>query len=292
MKLSSEPRLLYLQPAQDLRKYVSGYHLFCVRPNANELYEDTFWPGWMHLRLKLLDTQRWQLKATGRDWFETGKATVFGPTSGAVKTRSECGVVVGAGITPVGWLALNLQSARLWADRVGSADQAGFRAIDSLHARALELDKDEDVKDLFDDYFREQINTHQRGLEMVEKIMQAMLDADRTRVGDLAQGFAISERTFQRLCAAAFGFAPQLLLRRARFLRSLAAIREVEPAERSASIDESYTDYSHFIRDSHRFLGKSPGAFLKGQSQMAVKSLEYRRKVLGQSTQALTSAGD
>ena len=50
-------------------------------------------------------------------------------------------------------------------------------------------------------------------------------------------------------------------VRRARFLRSLHAIRRAEPSERTAAIDPGYTDYSHFVRDSHAFLGMSPQAF-------------------------------
>ena len=91
----------------------------------------------------------------------------------------------------------------------------------------------------------------------------------------------------ERLAARAFGFPPKLLLRRARFLRSLHAVRRVESHDRNTAIDPGYTDYSHFVRDAHTFLGMSPGAFLKLDRPLFRQSAMLRDQILGAPAQAL-----
>ena len=65
----------------------------------------------------------------------------------------------------------------------------------------------------------------------------------------LAQALGVSSRHLARLSLRKFGFAPKLLLRRQRFLRTLQELRD-HPGEGWASlIDAWYYDQSHFVRD-------------------------------------------
>jgi len=94
-------------------------------------------------------------------------------------------------------------------------------------------------------------------------------------------------RNLQRLTNRAFGFPPKILLRRARFLRSLHAMRASRRGEASSVIDPAYTDYSHFVRDSQDFLGMSPQAFLNFDMPLMKNSLALRKEVLGTPAQVL-----
>ena len=94
----------------------------------------------------------------------------------------------------------------------------------------------------------------------------------------------------QRVADRAFGFPPKLLLRRARFLRSLHALRVARRGEAASVIDPNYTDHSHFIRDAHDFLGMSPQAFLDIDMPLLKRSLDLRAQVLGTPAQALDPA--
>ena len=58
-------------------------------------------------------------------------------------------------------------------------------------------------------------------------------------------------------------FRPKLLLRRARFLRTLTRLEEDPQANWVDVLDLGYHDQSHFIRDAHEFLGMAPGDFLR-----------------------------
>src|SRR5204863_70742 len=64
-------------------------------------------------------------------------------------------------------------------------------------------------------------------------------------------------------------------------------VRVAPPAERALAIDPGYTDYSHFVRDAHEFLGMSPQAFLKLDNPLFVQSAKLRSAVLGAPAQAL-----
>lgn len=81
-------------------------------------------------------------------------------------------------------------------------------------------------------------------------------------------------------------------LRRARFLRSLHALIRGGPGRRALAIDAGYTDYSHFIREAHEFLGMKPTQFLEACGPMFTRSLQLRQAVLGAPAQALTRPAD
>ena len=67
-------------------------------------------------------------------------------------------------------------------------------------------------------------------------------------------------------------------------------MRGVARTERAQMIDQTYTDYSHFVRDSRDFLGMSPQAFLERDMPLLKRSLDLRTQVLGTPAQALDPA--
>src|SRR3546814_969262 len=71
----------------------------------------------------------------------------------------------------------------------------------------------------------------------------------------------LSERSVERLSRRAFGFPPKLLLRRQRFLRSLARFMLDPSMAWTATLDHHYYDQAQFIRDFQRFMGMRPGVY-------------------------------
>ena len=121
----------------------------------------------------------------------------------------------------------------------------------------------------------------------IVRLDAALLHTTSVTVRALADRVGMTMRTLERLTARAFGFAPGVLLRRVRFLRSLHAVRQAAPHARIAALDLAYTDYSHFVHDAHEFLGMSPGAFLKLDLPLLQQSTTLRDQVLGSPAQAL-----
>ena len=124
----------------------------------------------------------------------------------------------------------------------------------------------------------------------VAALEAALVDPSIRSVAELTDALDMPLRNLQRLADRAFGFSPRLLLRRARFLRSLHAIRASGRRTGSLAIDPAYTDYSHFIRDAHDFLGMSPQAFLDRDMPLLKASLNLRERIIGTPAQALDPA--
>jgi methylphosphotriester-DNA--protein-cysteine methyltransferase len=80
-------------------------------------------------------------------------------------------------------------------------------------------------------------------------------------VRDLHDTLGISEARLRALALRHFGAPTKILLRRARFLRSLALVDYRAGHNSYTVIDPSYHDVSHFLRDAHYFLGTTPRRF-------------------------------
>jgi AraC-like DNA-binding protein len=224
------------------------------------------------------------------DCFSPPKASLFWPSSKLVLSRSGPGALLGAGFRPRGWRRLFAAPAREWADRVDETPPLAGLLADEVRARFAALTNDDDAALVLDELFRASLRPATADDEAIAEIQAALVDPAIASVTALACATRLSTRQLERISHRAFGFAPKLLLRRARFLRSLHAMRAARRGEGSSVIDPGYTDYSHFIRDSHDFLGMSPQAFLEIDMPLLKRSLELRKQVLGTPAQALDGA--
>lgn len=290
-RLSAAARMAYWKPDPALAPYISGYHLYAVENDGGERPEDVFFPAWQNLRFNLTPLSGWEVRPPGGDWQSVGAAALFGPSSGITPTRSGSGIAIGFGMRPCGFGHLSNQPAALWANRVGDAAGALRLDLDKLRAELMEAREDGEIPRILDAALLAAIRPEPRLDARILGIEAALVHRDFNRMGHLAEDLKISPRTLQRLAARVFGFQPKLLLRRARFLRSLDAVRQAARGDKAAAIDTSYVDYSHFVKEAHYFLGMSPKAFLALDTPLARQSMALRRQVLGAPVQAL-SGGD
>lgn len=276
----------------DLAPFISGYQLYVVDGNDGEPNRGAFEPAWASIRIAVTGGAGWRLRPKDGEWFSPPQVALFGPGSKLVWSESGAGVLIGAGIRPRGWRRLFRQDARTWSDVVSQPPFASDAAMPLIQQLFSALSVDDDVRAAFDTLFRAILLAPEADDRAVAAIGAALVDPAIVTAADLSAATGVSVRTLQRLCDRAFGFPPKVLLRRARFLRSLHAIRAVAPGEGARTIDPSYTDYSHFVRDSHDFLGMSPQAFLNRDMPLMRRSLDLRTKVLGTPAQALDPAVD
>lgn len=284
------PRMAYWQPANTLDGLVSGYHLYSVTPAAGRYHTDTFQPSWFNLRVLMNPATDWTI-----DWGDGMQQRVpdialFGPSSKVHWSKSNRGTVLGAGITPLGWSRLGHRPADTLSDRASPAAEILGKHVLVL-AQQLRTAPEHMVGAVFDRWLAQMFRPPGRDEEAIVALNAALLDPVVRTVARLCSQTGIAPRTLERLCRKVFGFPPKFLLRRARFLRSLHALIGGGSGRGALAIDAGYTDYSHFVREAHEFLGMSPTRFMECSGPMFHQSLALRKAVLGQPAQALTRPG-
>ena len=97
----------------------------------------------------------------------------------------------------------------------------------------------------------------------------------------------MSVRSLERVSKRAFGFTPQLLLRRQRFLRSLAQFMLDPSLKWLSTLDYQYHDQAHFVRDFKRFMGVSPSVYAKFDKPLLIAAARARMEIAGEAVQGL-----
>jgi len=278
-------------PPDDLAPFISGYHLYAVGETHGAPHRGAFEPAWASLRVVLTEGSAWQVKPADGDWYAPPCVSLFGPSSSIIWSESDAGILIGAGIRPRGWLRLFTCPASDWANRIGGAPALDGPSV-HIRDRFCAMSEDDAVPALFDEMFRRVMRAVSAQDEVAARIEAALVDPAIGSVAELADATNLHVRRLERLALRAFGFPPKLLLRRARFLRSLHAMRAARRGKGAVVIDQGYTDYSHFTRDAHDFLGMSPQAFLDIDMPLLKRSLELRKAVIGTPAQALDPVPD
>lgn len=280
------PVIRYWRPAEALNGLVSGYHCYSVKPASSERHHDVFYPGWSNLRFQL-GGDPWSARIGDRHFDPVPRASLFGPTAQAIYIESGEGLLVGAGLTPLGWSRLTEMAASSVADRIVPFEALVEGDKGLLLAALVETAGDVGVKEIFDAWFLRHFRGPRRGDERIVALHALLADANTGSISATAAQIGIHPRHFARLVQRSFGFTPKKLLRRARFLRTLLTLRDQPHGTWAGSIGIDYHDQSHFIRESHEFLGMAPGQFFSLRKPLNDASTILRRDILGASAQAL-----
>lgn len=291
MNRGDEDRLTieYQRPDPRLSPYISGYHRYTLRLGAGERIRDVFFPGWANVRFSV-DAEPWQVRLGRRSFVQVPDAALFGPSSHAGYVESGSGMLVGAGITPLGWARLFRDDASAFADRVTPLE----RVMGPDAARlAAELGSGGAPAAIFDAFFLGRLAQAQPEAPQVAALFAALGDAGIETVSALGERLGVSLRTVSRVSRSAFGFTPKLLLRRARFMRALTAALTLGRGRWSEALGPAgYYDQSHFLKDCRLFLGCSLGAFAAYPKPLAELSIRLRDQALGAPVQALHRGGE
>jgi AraC-like DNA-binding protein len=287
--VSNSVHVRFALPAEPLRPYVTTYYRTDVICSPHTPWvEDWLHPEWANLRF--LGHGRAH-GAVGQGELRPGPAfAVNGPTSRAVRFRLSSGSSWGIGLLPLGWARLFSRPASDYADRSidGTADPvfAAFVPLAEVLARG---DGDfETQRALIESHLARIFAAAPPVAEApILALNAALVDQDVQTVTDLAERLGTTVRSVERLSRRAFGFPPKLLLRRQRFLRSLARFMLDPSRTWIGSLDCNYHDQSHFVRDFRRFMGMSPSAYAKADKPLLVAAARARMAVAGQAVQGL-----
>lgn len=188
---------------------------------------------------------------------------ITGPTSRPVRFEIGSSRFFGFGMLPLGWQRFVGEPADEFADTLYEGrGSKGFAAMVPLFdLLAAEIDDEARQFAAFCDFFRH-LEPEPRDAARTSRIYQAMLDPHVIEVRALADASGLTVRTLERICKRHFGFAPRLLLRRQRLIRSLAAFMLAEGKSWTEVIDGHYHDQAHFVHEFHSFMGMSPSDYL------------------------------
>ena len=263
-----------------LRGLISAYYE--VEPPAGEpAVSDLLHPEWANIRLVLSGV--WTL---GDQTSDIGaEAAIYGPTSRAVPIRGE-GAGLGIGLLPKGWAAFIDVAASTLADRVApvaevmgpaAATELGvLRACHNLAERAARLDA----------FFLARL-AGRPSSETIGEAHAVLMRPEIVTVEAFADALGLTLRQVHRLSLRVFGFPPKLLLRRQRFLRTLAILRQNLDRPWADLIDPAYYDQSHLVRDFQRFMGMSPTRYFALPREMLESAAVARTASVGQPMQGL-----
>ena len=175
-----------------------------------------------------------------------------------------------------------------WADKVCAVDAAPEFALLATLKREIDgITDPEQIAALFDHILLQAISAPDPLEADIESIHQAVANPKISNVGELAEMTGISKQRLERLSRRIFGFRPKLLLRRQRFLRTLANIMEHPELKWSDAMDGQYFDQAHFNREFQQFMGMSPGQYIAMPRATSSAANRARAAHVGQLLQLL-----
>lgn len=240
-----------------LRPYLSTIYLTEVSVSGDAYVEDYLHPEWANMRF--IDGEAPLAAIGGGPVAEAPRFVVTGPTSQASYFAARNMRVWGVGILPVGWAKIVPLPAGEFADRSCDGDaHPAFAALAPLTSALRQVNDVDVAAALIDAHFCTCLAGGTPDDPAILAAHRALVDDEASSVADLSARLGLSERSIERLSHRAFGFPPKLLLRRQRFLRSLARFMLDPSMTWIDTMDHHYYDQAQFTRDFQRFMGMSP----------------------------------
>ena len=262
--------------SEALQPYFTALYMFDIDCAEGAMVEDYLHPEWAAMRF----TRGAPPVAS----FGPGKLVeqwpfvVSGPNSKSIHFGVRTSHIWGLGLMPAGWAKFVDGRARDFADRTvdGMADPA-FRFFAPIQAWAQDITTPQEaIARRINAYLLEHLDRPLRHEELIMACHAALRDVDVANVAELGERLGLSARSLERLCARYFGFPPKLLLRRQRFLRSLAQFMLDPDCSWSEAIDRQYYDQAQFVRDFRSFMGMTPSEYAEAPHPVMDKIMAHR----------------
>jgi len=247
--------------AVELQPYFTHLYAFDIDCGESGFIEDLLHPEWSVFRFTSGEPPSATVGAgvMRKQW----PATVSGPTSQPIRFRVYTSRVWGLGLQPAGWAKFIEGPAKAFANQTFDAGkERAFRAIAPVQSivqnSALEPDA---IALAIEAYLQTLIDRPNPQERQIRECHQALNDPSIASVGELRERLGIEARSLERLCGRFFGFPPKQVLRRQRFLRSLAVYMLSAGRTWSDAMDAQYYDQAQFVRDFRSFMGMTPSEY-------------------------------
>ncbi|MBS0503533.1 MAG: AraC family transcriptional regulator [Proteobacteria bacterium] len=263
---------------------ITSYYFTEIHGPAGTEIEDWLHPEWGNLRLGFGPV--WDIGQADGGLAPAPHAALFGPTSRARAFRARPGLMLGIGFTPEGWASLVKMPASALADAWAPAD-AVLPGIAALRERLEHAGDDQARIALLDDWLTSLLPRYYRPDPKIAAILAGLGNPEEQTVEELARHLGMTPARLVRACRRWFGFSTKTLLRRQRFLRTLASLLEPQGRPISEVLDHAYCDQSHFNREFRRFMGMSPRAYFALPRPLLRSAASSRLREVGAALQGL-----
>ncbi|MEO1046509.1 MAG: helix-turn-helix domain-containing protein [Pseudomonadota bacterium] len=285
----SDVELRFFAPSPLLAPYISTLYRLDILRGDKPALADHLHPEWANLRLvrgEPVSGSIGEMELT-----EQPRAFLIGPTSQATYFTQRNASIFGIGLLPLGWhIFTSGAAADIYADQ--SVNAEAEPALEELIqvSQAIDMDHqgDANIEAAAINAALEAIIADRPAPDpRIANAHAALVDDRLDSVTAMAERLAMTERSLERFSRRIFGFPPKLLLRRQRFLRSLAQFM-IDPSLRWINtLDWQYHDQAHFSRDFLRFMGMRPGEYAARPHPIMMAAAKARMAAAGAAMQAL-----
>jgi AraC-like DNA-binding protein len=277
----------FLSPPEQLRRYFTTFYVTEITLPPGEVVVDYLQPEWANLRF--FSGAMPVAEAPGGMRVSGTSFSATGPSCEAVRFSVGATRVWGIGLLPLGWAkfvsAEAAQLANVLADGNSHPAFACFRPLaDALFGPQPDVEAE---YARIAAYFLDRLEEPLADEERIMAIHEALIDPEIVSVAALADRVGGTQRTLERVCRRAFGFSPKLLLRRQRFMRSLAQFMLDPKIRWSGAMDGSYYDQAQFVRDCKQFLGMTPRQYAALDKPILAAVMRERDRIAGAAAQTL-----
>lgn len=230
----------------------------------------------------LLGQLIWVLEGGARYDFVGGRAalqpcSLVGPMNAGVGLEMDGPAVsVGCGLFPLGWSMLVRAGAAALADSIVDSRLVLGPSAGRLWQRLQETPIDAAKADLLDGYLRRRLVDTAAERPWRVAATDAWLVGTERDSAVLADTLGVSRRQAARVALDSHGANPRLLALKYRTLRAAAALATGRGMRWTEVAEAEFADQSHFIRDFHRFVGTTPGAFVQGRAALMREATRQR----------------
>jgi len=280
-------RARFFEPPIGLRRYFTTFYLTEVEVADGAEVVDWLQPEWGGLRIAEGLLPAAQLG--DRPELPPTRFTAQGPTSCSVRFAARSFRMWGVGILPLGWAKFVAVPAHDLADTLVDGDiHPAFAPFRPLAASLFGASPDPEAEfSRIAEFFADRAERPVADEAKIVACHAALIDPEVSTVVEMAERAGLPGYTLERLCRRHFGFPPQLLLRRQRFMRSLAQFMLDPTHTWIEALDDHYYDQAQFVRDFHRFMGMAPRDYASRPHPILGAIMRARHAEAGAAVQAL-----
>lgn len=287
MSQSGEVKVRFFPPPADMCRFFTTFYLVEIDAPDGVRVTDHLHPEWANLRFHSGDLP--DAETADGSVLSGTPFPATGPSSKAVRFTVGATRLWGVGLLPLGWAKYAAAPAASVANAaVDGFAHPAFSGFSPLAETVFgpEPDCEAELARIVA-YFASRAGNKIDDEERIVAIHDALIDPDVHSVTELVERAGFSQRTMERVCQRAFGFSPKLLLRRQRFMRSLAQFMLDPSLKWIGAIDSHYHDQAQFVRDFREFMGMTPRQYAALDKPILNGVMHDRARFAGTAVQTL-----